>query len=185
MKKILFSVALSGLAASPAAWSSVPTVLTFDDVSTGTLIYDYGGLSGWEMLGAVNNWDWTGGTNVFQGHAGTLTFTDGPVRFQGMDYIGWNGDLSPGGIALYLHGTEVFRSDIPTPYDQVDLAWFASGYGGPIDQIEFYVPIGGDGYAFDNLTFTAAVPEPETYAMFLSGLALIAWAARYRRTDTA
>jgi hypothetical protein len=40
------------------------------------------------------------------------------------------------------------------------------------------VSLSGDGVVFDNLTFTAAVPEPETYAMFLAGLGLIGAMAR-------
>jgi hypothetical protein len=42
----------------------------------------------------------------------------------------------------------------------------------------------GDGVVFDNLTFTAVVPEPETYAMLLGGLALLGAAARRSRRTT-
>lgn len=38
----------------------------------------------------------------------------------------------------------------------------------------------GDGVVFDNLTFAAAVPEPESYAMLLAGLGLMAGVARRR-----
>jgi len=43
------------------------------------------------------------------------------------------------------------------------------------------VTLSGDGVVMDNLTFTAAVPEPETYAMFLAGLGLIGAVARRRQ----
>lgn len=42
--------------------------------------------------------------------------------------------------------------------------------------------LSGDGVVFDNLTFAAAVPEPETYAMFLAGLGLIGAMARRRQS---
>lgn len=44
--------------------------------------------------------------------------------------------------------------------------------------------VGGDGYSgavLDNVSVTAAVPEPETYAMMLAGLGLVAAIARRRK----
>ncbi len=40
--------------------------------------------------------------------------------------------------------------------------------------------LSGDGVVFDNLTMTAAVPEPEQYAMLLAGLGLMGGIARRR-----
>ncbi|MDE1547356.1 PEP-CTERM sorting domain-containing protein [Dechloromonas agitata] len=40
--------------------------------------------------------------------------------------------------------------------------------------------LSGDGVVFDNLTFTAAVPEPGQYAMLLAGLGLMGGIARRR-----
>ncbi|MDP2881654.1 MAG: PEP-CTERM sorting domain-containing protein [Azonexus sp.] len=42
------------------------------------------------------------------------------------------------------------------------------------------VSISGEGVVLDNLTFTAAVPEPESYAMLLAGLGLMGVVARRR-----
>jgi hypothetical protein len=42
------------------------------------------------------------------------------------------------------------------------------------------VSITGNGVVLDNLTFTAAVPEPENYAMLLAGLGLMGVVARRR-----
>lgn len=182
MKKSILLASLCSLALSHGASASTPTVLTFDDLQPGSITSDYGGLTGWDFLGSIHDWSWAGGDHVFQGSRGTLAFTQGPVVFQGLDYVGWNGDLTPGGIALYFQGIEVYRSDIPTPYDQqFNLQWFASGYSGLVDQIEFYAPLGGDGFAMDNLTFTAAVPEPETYGMLLAGLVTTGWMVGRRR----
>ncbi|MES2162598.1 MAG: choice-of-anchor C family protein [Pseudomonadota bacterium] len=44
--------------------------------------------------------------------------------------------------------------------------------------------VGGDGYSgavLDNVSVTAAVPEPETYAMMLAGLGLVGFIARRRK----
>jgi hypothetical protein len=41
--------------------------------------------------------------------------------------------------------------------------------------------IAGNHFAIDNLTFSAAVPEPETYAMLLAGLGMIGFVGRRRR----
>lgn len=43
------------------------------------------------------------------------------------------------------------------------------------------VSITGDGVVLDNLTFTQAVPEPESYAMLLAGLGLMGVVARRRQ----
>ena len=40
-------------------------------------------------------------------------------------------------------------------------------------------------FEMDNLKFTAAVPEPQTYAMLLAGLGLMGFVARRRRQDLA
>jgi hypothetical protein len=45
-------------------------------------------------------------------------------------------------------------------------------------------PNGSDGYSgavLDNVTLTAAVPEPETYAMLLGGLGLMGFMERRRK----
>lgn len=43
-----------------------------------------------------------------------------------------------------------------------------------------YITIKGDGVVMDNFTFTTPVPEPQTYALMLAGLGVVAFAARRR-----
>ena len=62
-----------------------------------------------------------------------------------------------------------------TTYDQFQ----SFGYVSDVANIA-RVSISGDGVVLDNLTFTAAVPEPESYAMLLAGLGLIGVVARRR-----
>jgi hypothetical protein len=59
------------------------------------------------------------------------------------------------------------------------MVWVASGYSGLVDKV--YIRGGLEGYSIDNLTYSvAAVPEPETYAMFLLGFGLIGLMHRRR-----
>lgn len=62
-----------------------------------------------------------------------------------------------------------------TTYDQFQ----SFGYVSDVANIA-RVSISGDGVVLDNVTFTAAVPEPESYAMLLAGLGLIGVVARRR-----
>ncbi|MDC6167651.1 PEP-CTERM sorting domain-containing protein [Paucibacter sp. XJ19-41] len=43
--------------------------------------------------------------------------------------------------------------------------------------------IAGNGIVLDNLTFTTAVPEPESYALLLAGLGVVGLLVRRRRAD--
>ena len=43
-------------------------------------------------------------------------------------------------------------------------------------------PVGND-FALDDLSFTAAVPEPDTYAMFIAGLGIMGLVVRRRRNN--
>ena len=44
--------------------------------------------------------------------------------------------------------------------------------------------LSGQGLAADDVTFTSPIPEPEVYAMLLSGLSLMGWMARRRNKKT-
>ncbi|MYM24481.1 DUF642 domain-containing protein [Duganella sp. FT135W] len=60
---------------------------------------------------------------------------------------------------------------------------FTTGATGGSELLKFS-SVGGDGYSgavLDNVKLTAAVPEPETYAMMLAGLGLVGFAARRKK----
>ncbi|MDP1028608.1 PEPxxWA-CTERM sorting domain-containing protein [Sphingomonas sp. KR1UV-12] len=50
--------------------------------------------------------------------------------------------------------------------------------------IKFYNTGGNSAFEFDNVSFTAAVPEPATWAMMFLGFGMVAGAARYRRRSS-
>lgn len=172
------SIALACIALSTRAAS---TTVTFEGTG-GVIANSYAGLSGWDALGSVQDSGWgTGvGDYYFHGNYGSrvLTFESTPVVFEGMYYNTWTTGYVPT-YTLYYHDAAVFSAFVDADAQPSELYWLSSGYTGLIDKIEFHGDY--DGYAFDNLTYvTAAVPEPETYVLLLSGLVLVGGIARRR-----
>jgi hypothetical protein len=62
------------------------------------------------------------------------------------------------------------------------VAWFAYAYGGIYNGTDHFASSSNPGFEGIATTVTA-VPEPETYAMFMVGLGLLGFTAR-RRKDT-
>lgn len=150
------------------------TVVDFENVFQ--LEDGYGGLSGWNELGSLYS-GFEPDSHLFHGGTGSLTFDQpGGVRILGMDFVTWTGDLM-GGFRLFNDGVQVYE------YMQADWLndpyWLDIPYAGAVDRIEFISS--GDGFLMDNLTYTAAVPEPGRLALMLGGLALTGLVA-YRRT---
>ena len=171
-------------------------VVTFEDIdtvsttpplyATGDVDDGYNGISGWDSIGQA--WEYLDGTDngaigvrSFYGSTGELRFDNAPVVFEGAYYKAYSGDTENtlARIELYYQGGLVHSifDDLQAP---MGMAWIASGYSGLVDAI--YIRGGGEGFSIDNLTYsTAAVPEPETYAMFLAGLGLVGFLKRLQR----
>ena len=66
-----------------------------------------------------------------------------------------------------------------------ELNYSVTGTGG-VDTLTFRAAGASDSFggSLDNVSLTAAVPEPETYAMLLAGLALMGTVARRRKAAT-
>lgn len=169
---------LSGVA------QAAQTVVTFEDINTspsnsplyetGDIFDGYNGITGWNLVGQAWKYDETGviGEKYFYGSEGELSFDNAPVVFEGTYYKSYAADpVNPiTSIELYYQGLLVHS--VLDPRAPLGLAWVASGYSGLVDKL--YIRGGGEGFSIDNLTYsTAAVPEPETYAMFLVGLGLV------------
>ena len=84
-----------------------------------------------------------------------------------------------GSVATVSGGpSEVTIALAPAEFFQVAVGdWFLDGSG-----VDFGIDLAGLAGSSFTLTATAAVPEPETYALMLGGLALVA-AMRRRRRD--
>lgn len=164
------------------------TVVTFEDVDisfdnsplygTAKLDDGYGRISGWSATGEV--WGFAPdsgmhegiGERFFYGHEGELHFEDAPVIFEGTYYKSYAADPTNRitSIELFYEGNLVHS--ILDPRASLGVVWVASGYSGLVDKI--YFRGGGEGFAIDNLTYSiAAVPEPKSYLMLLSGLGLM------------
>lgn len=165
------------------------TTVTFEDINTISTasplyatgdVYDgYNGISGWANMGKA--WEYLDmsfdpgqiDSRFFNGwSSGRLSFDNGPVVFEGTYYQSFARDTENtlAGIELYYQG--VLVHSITDPISPAGMVWVSSGYSGLVDEI--YIRGGNEGFNIDNLTYsTAAVPEPETYAMFLAGIGLI------------
>lgn len=169
------------------AAQAAQTVITFEDINTvsttsplyatGGVDDGYNGISGWSLVGQA--WEFLDGTDIgaigvrsFYGSSGELSFDNAPVVFEGTHFQSYAADPvnHPASIELYYQGLLVHS--ILDPLAPMGMVWVSSGYSGLVDAI--YIRGGGEGFSIDNLTYsTAAVPEPETYAMLLVGLGLI------------
>lgn len=175
-------LAMSCVAATSAY--AAQTVIDFEDLTPwSTPIDGYGGASGWGTSGIVFASDGEGqGQSMFLGaFTGEISFTDAPIIFEGTLFKSYNAIPNYTSIGLYYQGQRVHT--ILDPQAPLSLVWVDSGYSGLVDKIRFLG--GSEGYAIDNLTYSAAsVPEPEAYMLLLSGLGIVTLAARRKRKST-
>jgi len=70
----------------------------------------------------------------------------------------------------------------PTVITAGSLVWTAASTGQQF--VSFAGGSGNQGPTLDNVVLTAAIPEPETYALILAGLGLVGFIARRRRPQS-
>ena len=88
------------------------------------------------------------------------------------------------GIDVLWNGTSILTSPLTgTSSNWVQQTLAVTGTGG-LDKLSFLAVGNSDSYggSIDMVSLTAAVPEPETYAMLLAGLGLMGTVARRRRS---
>lgn len=100
----------------------------------------------------------------------TIDFT-APVSGLTFETVGYDSGDSVT-IRVYA-GATLLGSDTVTSNRLVDF----SAYSG-ITRVFFDDSSVGAGYGYGKFSFTAAVPEPQTYALMLAGLATLGWVAR-------
>lgn len=181
---------IRGLVASAALACLAPlasaTVLTFDDLpAEGLVPGNYGGLdwsdSTWFAFGteqapftahsgqyrATLGWDGTEGGSSVRFLA--------PTAFQGAYFAGFEGvEVS---FKLYLNGQLVGTSTTLQTSDAP--AFLASGYSGLIDRVTVASNEHAN-FVMDDFSFGSAVPEPQSVALVLAGLAVVGRTARRR-----
>ncbi len=188
MRKFVFS--LGKVAIGAAMLASLPnamaTVLNFDDLPDGVVSANYGGL------------DWSqGGWIAFSTPAAPYTAKSGEgrvtndflasdaaslirfgsagqtARFDGAFFAGQGGALLS--FELLLNGQVVATSATLDP--SATPTFLASGYAGLVDAVRIKSQNHGE-FVMDDFTFTQAVPEPQSYALLLAGLMVVARVAR-------
>lgn len=119
-----------------------------------------------------------GGTLLESNYLGrTISMAVGPgtVGFSFSDNAGGGHTFANGAQQTQPLGFAILRGQT-NKYGTFDyLLGFNDSYTGDADYDDFVVGV----------NFTSAVPEPETYAMFLAGLGLIGFSARRRKNNIA
>ena len=188
------SPTLRGLAAAAVLAALAPlahaTVLNFDNLADGQVPLNYGGLdwsaSGWTAFStpAAPYTAHSGAGRVATGflaeNAASLIRFSAPASFDGAWFAGQGGALLS--FELFFQGQLVHSSASLDP--SATPTFLASGYAGLIDAVVVKSANHGE-FVMDDFSFTAAVPEPQTYALMLAGLAGIGLIARRRQQPQA
>lgn len=153
------------------AGSSAITGWTIGGVSVDLIKNSYGSVSGTsvDMLGTPG----PGSLSQLFNYAANTTYT-----------LSFDVSRNPNGsyTALSVDVNGIHNEYVGTSLATTQSFSFTTGNSAGSQLLQFS-SINGDGYSgavLDNVTLTAAVPEPETYAMLLGGLGLMGFMARRR-----
>lgn len=184
MKSTLKNIVAASIAA--IALNANADVLTFDGSTTPEI-----------TLGGSMLWNGIGGGHLYMenyDNTDTITFNQATFIYDfQMNYQPWQDyGLNPAERNGWLVDIKAYDSNNSLLWSQsVDLAYTANDWGNwktvsvntaNVSLLSFGPTGGTNGYwpSIDNMRINA-VPEPETYAMLLAGLGLIAGIARRRK----
>ena len=182
MKRIILATAMLELFsvttwAAPIQWAGnnhyyeyFDSAVTWGDAVTAAAAKSFNGMQGYlvtitsadeQAFLMSQNWglSWAGGSD--NGDEGIWTWRTGPEAGQAFSYTNWN----CGEPNNCCNGEN---------YLQYNWAGGWNDHGGPGNSGQM------NGYVVE---FSAAVPEPETYAMLLAGLGIVGAIARRRKRD--
>ena len=180
MKKMFAVTLLALAAASPAA--AATTVFDFDTLNVGEFVGTYNGAVFNNFI-VQTNFGQTSQPNFSYNTASSAGF-DFAAGFTSIDFT--SGVFSPFTVSVYsgLGGTGTLLGATvvtdppasPAAFGPVNVAFAGTG--------KSVVVTGVSGqFAWDDITVTtAAVPEPQSWAMLIAGFGLVGAVARRRRT---
>jgi hypothetical protein len=183
--KLIRSLVAAAAMACLAPYASA-TVLTFDDLQADGLVPgNYGGLdwsaSTWFAFGteqapfAAHSGDYRATLGWDGNEGGSSIRFNAPAQFQGAYFSGFEGvEVS---FKLYLSDQLVGTSSILQTNGTA--TFLASGYSGIVDRITIASNDHAN-FVMDDFTFSSAVPEPQSTALILAGIAVVGATARRR-----
>ncbi|SHM26995.1 choice-of-anchor C domain-containing protein [Duganella sacchari] len=200
--RLIQAAAIAALFASGAASAAATNIIVNGDFESYTGYVPNGGytliaagsnaISGWTVGGVSvdlikNSYGSVSGTSV------DMLGTPGPgVLSQAFNYaanttytLSFDVSRNPNGsytaVQVDVNGIQNLYVGTGTPTNHSFTFTTGNSAG---SQLLTFSSVGGDGYSgavLDNVSLTAAVPEPETYAMLVAGLGLLGFVARRRK----
>ena len=204
MKSVIAIAALAVLGSMPAQ-----AAITYNAADLSANVIDFEAYDGFETMGPElvaptvsftaapgatlgafiadlgDNGVWGVGNHFVSNTAGELRFTFANMASGAGAYLNhYSNALSAGYVTITAFGAgnrllESYSVNLSTGVDSYNAGQFV-GFTRNSADIKSFV-VSGEGVVVDNLSFAAPVPEPETYAMLLAGLALMGTVARRRK----
>ena len=194
MKKTILALAIAGFALQASA-----TVITFeslaspdDNVSIGTSYTESGfALNDITPASPANGFGTWGTSNYFFGGSTALFNNDydgyskltqvggGAFQLNAIDLTVMFPTVTTDGTDVTFIGTKLDNTTVTASFHVTDAGTQTFAFTGFTDLASVSWANDSNLHQFDNIN-VAAVPEPETYAMFMAGLAVIGGVARRR-----
>lgn len=197
MSKLILAAAIAAASVSGAASAATNLIQNGDfEIASGVKLNNYvkvgagsGAIANWTVGGVsvdvINN-----SYNAISGNSIDMLGTPGPgILSQSFSAaagaytlsfdLTHNPNSHGAGLDVFVGGAH-YSFDGSTPVTNHTVNFTSTGGM----QALVFSSVGGDGYSgavLDNVSVTAAVPEPETYAMMLAGLGLVGFIARRRK----